>query len=72
MGNSGRVPDLRPDRRGPWGAAQGTASAAVVKSKTAVKCVAASPPAAAAAVPAAVPAVAVARVAEAAGAAAAG
>lgn len=49
LGNSGRVPDLRPDQPGSWGAAQGIASPAAAKSKTAVKSAAASPPAAAAA-----------------------
>lgn len=53
MGNSGRAPDLPPDPSGPWGAAQGTASPAALKTKTAVKCAAASPPAVAAVVPAA-------------------
>lgn len=77
MGNSGRAPDLPPDPPGPWGAAQGTASPAALKTKTAVKCAAASPPAAAAAAPAARPAAAPAVAAgalavEAAGAAAAG
>lgn len=50
MGNSGCAPDLHPDQPGSWGAAQeGTASPAALKTKTAVKCAAANPPAAAAA-----------------------
>lgn len=72
MGHSGCVPDLHPDQPGSWGAAQeGIASPAALKTKTAVKCAAANPPAAAAAGPAAA---AEARAAEAraAGAAAAG